>query len=77
MVNARKIQWKNKYSGETGFVKIIRESKRYFENGSVEEARCFRNDSACHKAIDVLNSIGEGDNNYFIITDIDGVAVTM
>lgn len=73
-----KIQWKNTYSGEVGYVKMIRQSKGYFENGTLDEARCFRSFGECNKAIEVLNQIGEGaeKNNSFIITDSYGVAVT-
>lgn len=60
-----KIKWKNRYSGETGFVKAIRESKGYFENGSEDEARTFRSDAEFQKAIDLLIRIGEGENNEF------------
>ena len=27
-----KIQWKNKWSGETGYVKVVHNKEQYFEN---------------------------------------------
>lgn len=70
-----KLKWINKYSGDTGFVKAIRESKGYFENGGVDEARGFRYVSECKQAIQTLSKIGEATNNNFVITDENGVAV--
>lgn len=75
-VEKRKIMWRNRYSGETGFVKAIRESKGYFENGSVEDAHVFSSDAECRAAIDVLNAIGEGRNNDFMTTLENGNCVS-
>ena len=75
-VEKRKIMWRNRYSGETGFVKAIRESKGYFENGSVEDAHVFGSDAECRAAIDVLNAIGEGRNNDFMTTLENGNCVS-
>lgn len=37
-----KIKWKNKYSGETGYVKCLHRRGRYFENTfDIEQARIF------------------------------------
>lgn len=74
MARARtlKIMWKNRFSGDTGFVKAIRESKGHFENGTVDEARRFRTNSECNRAIELLTQIGEAENNEFMITNMDG-----
>lgn len=71
----RRIMWQNRFSGETGFVKAVKETKGYFENGTLSEARKFRSDGECNQAIAILNKIGEGANNDFIITDENGTAV--
>lgn len=73
--DALKIMWRNRFSGDTGFVKAVRESKGHFENGTVDEARKFRTEAECHKTIKLLNEIGEGKNNEFIIAGADGTAV--
>lgn len=75
-VEKRKIMWRNRYSGETGFVKAIRESNGYFENGSVEDAHVFDGDAECQAAIDILNAIGEGRNNDFMTTLENGNCVS-
>lgn len=75
-VEKRKIMWRNRYSGDTGFVKAIRESNGYFENGSVEEAHIFDGDAECQAAIDILNAIGEGRNNDFMTTLENGDCVS-
>ena len=67
-----KLMWKNRYSGDTGFVKAVRESKGYFENGTLDEARRFRTSAECNKAIELLTKLGEAKNNDFIITNSDG-----
>lgn len=75
-VEKRKIMWRNRYSRDTGFVKAIRESNGYFENGSVEDAHVFDGDAECQAAIDILNAIGEGRNNDFMITLENGDCVS-
>lgn len=75
-VEKRKIMWRNRYSGDAGFVKAIRESNGYFENGSVEEAHIFDGDAECQAAIDILNAIGEGRNNDFMTTLENGDCVS-
>lgn len=67
-----RLKWKNIYSGDTGFVKAIKEAKQHFENGSLEEARKFRSKGECTTAISTLQKIGEAENNAFIITDSEG-----
>lgn len=71
----KKLKWVNKYSGESGYVKTIRASKGYFENGTLEEAKIFRYNSECNKAIETLGRIGEAENNDFVITDEAGVSI--
>lgn len=37
-----KIQWKNKWSGETGYVKVVHNKEQYFENTfDADEAKNF------------------------------------
>lgn len=69
----RKIMWRNRHSGETGFVAVIKTTKGFFENtADINAARTFRSDGECLRAIDELNSMGEGKNNDFIVTDETG-----
>ena len=62
--------WTNKFSGETGFVKMIKPSKNCFVNTfDKEDARKFRSESEAQKAIASLIDMGEGKNNAFSIAE--------
>ncbi len=61
-----KIQWKNKYSQETGYVKCLNRKEGYFENTYVEdEAKDFAK-SNVKRIIKQLESYC-GDNEYVAI----------
>ena len=61
------IKWINRFSGETGYVKVIRKAKGYFENTfDSKEARLF-SDAEASKALVTLSDIGEAQNNQFEI----------
>lgn len=65
------ICWRNKWSGDEGFVKQIRQSSGYFINTfDKEEARRYRTSNEAQKAIDVLMSYGEGQNNDFFVVSV-------
>ena len=65
------IKWTNKYSNETGYVRVIRKSLKYFENTfDVRLARKFKSDIEINDAIQTLNYIGEGENNIFSIEEV-------
>ena len=67
----KKIQWTNKYSGETGYVGSISKAKGYFVNAaSVEEARSFRSDKEVATAIQTLVELGEAENNVFTAVEV-------
>ena len=68
------IKWINKYSSEEGFVAKVMKSKGYFENTFEQsKAKKYRSQNEASKDIDVLNSMGEGDNNNFVIEEIADV----
>lgn len=70
MKNYKLIQWTNIYSGETGFVQMIKHSKSHFVNTPDKEfARKYRNDNEARKAIDELIQMGEGRANVFTIVE--------
>ena len=65
------IKWINKYSREEGFVKSIKKTEGHFENTyDLSEARQYKSEKSAKKAIDMLNSIGEGENNEFVIVAV-------
>lgn len=67
----KRLVWENKWSGERGYVKVIRESKGYFENTfDVNEARKFKSDNECAQAIALLEKLGETQNNNFYVIDV-------
>lgn len=68
--NQKIIKWVNVYSGETGYVKMIRHAKKHFINTSNEtEARKYRSDAEARKAIDTLIEMGEGRTNIFSVVE--------
>jgi hypothetical protein len=70
MKNAKYIQWTNVYSGETGYIQMIRHSKNHFVNTTDKSlARKYRSDVEAKKAVDDLIQMGEGRNNIFNIVD--------
>lgn len=64
----RYIKWTNRHSGETGYVKMIRTSNNHFINTYDKgDARKYRSEAEANKAICVLQQIGEGQNNDFVV----------
>lgn len=64
------IMWKNRYSGETGYVKRVCSNEKYFENTyDKAEAKEYGSVAAARGIITKLNSYGEGENNAFLIID--------
>lgn len=60
-----KIQWKNKWSGETGFVKSINMEQQYFENtDDVNQAKVF-SPRVVKKTVETLEQFCP-DNTYHI-----------
>lgn len=65
------VQWKNKYSGEIGYVGKINKKKRYFENARDRDgARTWLNASMAEHDIAFLTEAGEAENNDFTIIPV-------
>jgi hypothetical protein len=70
MKKSKIIKWTNIYSGEIGYVQMIRHTKGHFVNTSDKAmARKYRSHADAQKAIETLISIGEGQSNVFTILD--------
>jgi hypothetical protein len=60
------LKWRNKFSGEEGFVCTVSQSKGYFTNTfEAVKAKSYRSMKEVQKDLDLLLSFGEFDNNYF------------
>lgn len=67
----KRLVWQNKWSGEKGYVKVVRESRGYFESTyDVNEARKFKSVRECEEALAILERIGETQNNDFQIIEV-------
>ena len=65
------ITWKNKFSGETGYVKSVSKKKGYFENTfDVNEAKVYKSAKTIAKDMDAIKSFGELENNMFFSIDL-------
>lgn len=65
------IQWKNKYSGETGYVKKVNQKLGFFENTfEKENANVFKNKASASRAFNWLTNSNEAENNVFEIETI-------
>ena len=74
MARNKRLMWKNKWSGETGYVKAGMEKKGHFENAAtMETARKFKSENECRQAIAILHKIGETTNNVFTIVEAEDV----
>lgn len=61
-----KLKWKNRYSGEEGYVKQVNVSKGHFTNTFVyEEAKKYPTLKSLETDVKKLIQMGEGDNNEF------------
>ena len=64
------LKWENIYSGETGYVCKVLKSKGYFVNTyAKEDAKKYVSRSAAQKDIEVLEDLGEAENNNFFIEE--------
>lgn len=65
------IQWVNKYSKETGYVRKVNTKGKYFENTFVaSEAKIYKSRPVAKRELDRLISYGEAENNDFHIVEI-------
>ena len=68
---AYNIKWINKFSNEEGYVSKVMKTKGYFENSyEQKDAKKYRSINEANKDIELLNSLGEGDNNNFVVVEI-------
>jgi len=61
------IQWKNKYSGEIGYVGSVSAKERCFHNADRGGAKNFKSQKSADKAIEQLKEYGEAENNDFYV----------
>lgn len=62
------VKWTNRHSGESGYVKSVKSKKGYFENTfNQDEAKKYLNETMANSDIKLLNEIGEGKNNDFVV----------
>lgn len=62
------VRWRNRLSGETGYVKSVRAKLGHFENTWEQtEAKKYISEKAANNDIVLLNEIGEGKDNDFEI----------
>ena len=67
------IKWRNKYSGETGYVEKINKKYGYFENTFDESlASIFKTKSTASRALNWLTNSEEGENNTFEVVPVVG-----
>lgn len=58
--------WRNKFSGEEGYVKNVSRKKGYFEaTKDRKKAKVYKKESLISKDMDFLREIGEMDQNDF------------
>ena len=61
------IMWKNKFSGETGYVGSVSTKNRCFYNADRSGAKCYKSEKAAQKAISQITEYGEAENNDFTV----------
>jgi hypothetical protein len=60
------LTWKNRLSGETGYVKTVSKKNGYFINTfNAVEAKSYRSNNDVMKDLEFLREIGEFDRNIF------------
>lgn len=65
------LKWKNKFSGEEGYVKSVSYKNGYFENTfAKEEAKKYAGKKSLEKELAFLEAIGETVSNEFVIEEI-------
>lgn len=64
------IKWINRWSGESGYVSKVMVSKKHFINTfDVSKAKKYRTKDDAKSEISLLNTMGEGINNEFVINE--------
>ena len=66
-MNLAVIRWTNKYSGEQGYVGSLSTKNKCFYNADRSGAKQYSSEKAARKAITMLESYGEAENNTFEI----------
>lgn len=60
------LKWRNKFSGEEGFVKSVSKANGYFINTwDARYAKVYKGEKTLAKDLETLNMIGETKNNDF------------
>lgn len=68
---AKVIKWTNKYSSETGYVKSVKKADGHFVNTfDAAEAKTFARQSDVARAMNLLESFGEFENNDFEVVEL-------
>lgn len=66
------IQWTNKFSGETGFVKSVPKSYGHFINTwDINDAKVYKGEKMIENDMNALEEIGETENNIFEVIDLE------
>lgn len=61
------LKWRNKFSGEEGYVKTVSKTRGYFINVyEREEAKKYTNQKQMENDLSILEAIGETENNIFM-----------
>lgn len=65
------LAWRNKFSGEEGYVKSVSKAKGYFINTfDSKDAKGYRSENMINTDLNILANIGELVNNDFYTTDV-------
>lgn len=63
------LTWRNRFSGETGYVKSISKTEGHFVNtNDVHKAKKYKSDAGAKQALRILNELGETQNNEFFVS---------
>lgn len=69
-IKAVNLKWRNKYSGEEGFVKTVSTKNKCFYNTfDKSEAKTYTSDIVLNNEIEFLKSVGESKNNDFFTVE--------
>ena len=65
------LKWRNKFSGEEGFVKSVSKAKGYFTNTwDANEAKEYKGTKTLEKDLLILTEVGETENNEFFTVQL-------
>ena len=68
---AKVIKWTNKFSNESGYVMSVKKADGYFVNTfDIAEAKTFSRPSDVARAMNLLESFGEFENNDFEVVEL-------